>query len=233
MLNNNVVCPHCGYQLEKTDHYCYYHWDGGACSDVRHEAPEVMVPSIVQFCPRCAKYFIQDEQFSLLKDIRRVNFIDPVEYPALKDGFKSYDTFKWNDIQQFNQRMRFLWAYNDYFYHNNDGTREPTNEDIGNFLLNVERLKRFLHPTQYAEYLRQAGSFGLCISKLRMSMFQMEDDEKLFAEHVIKLAEQGINAPFCVNDIIKSEESKTKQDDCDVNVSDDEESNDSSDNLPF
>ncbi len=36
---SDFICPHCGKNKEKIDHYCYSIWMGGYSSDLRHNAP--------------------------------------------------------------------------------------------------------------------------------------------------------------------------------------------------
>jgi len=194
--DNTAICPECGKSLDKLDHYCYYHWNDDEWSDLRHIAPDVMVPSIVQHCPHCGKYFAQGKTHVLINDVNTVNFVDPVIYPALKDGFASYDSLDWDDTQEFNQRLRFMWAYNDYFHRSNASQVGPSPEDKANFLHNVECLKRHVHPIYYADFLRQAGEYDRCIALLNAPETDKPEEAMPFVNAILDLARQGMSAPI-------------------------------------
>lgn len=82
-----------------------------------------------------------------------MNYIDPVDYPALKEGYKYYDQLRGNRTLEYNQRMRFLWAYNDYFYRSGDEKRMPTEEDKQNAFSNALGLQTYFHPLIHADIL--------------------------------------------------------------------------------
>lgn len=180
--DGDITCPHCGAKQEKVDHYCYYHWDGGEWSDLRHEAPQVMVPSIIQHCPHCGNHFAMNQEFVMISDTSKVNFIEPVDFPALIHGAFKYcmpmSEFKWNNpTQEFNQRMRFLWAYNDYFYRNVSEYHEP--DDMAKLMHHhniMELLKFFESPLMKCDLLRQAGDFNECIAQIDALMTQAPED---------------------------------------------------------
>ncbi len=171
-----IICPHCCAKMDKVDHYCYYHWDGGEWSDLRHEAPQVMVPSIVQHCPHCGNYFAMNKEFMMISDTSKINFIDPVDFPSLIHSAFKYcmptSEFKWDSpTQEFNQRMRFLWAYNDYFYRNSSEHPEP--EEMAKLMHRhnvMELLKFFENPLIQCDFLRQAGDFNECVSQINALM---------------------------------------------------------------
>ncbi len=139
-----------------------------------------------------------------INDMRKVNFIEPVDYPALKDSYQYYETFTWDDTQEYNQWLRFMWAYNDYNHRNKDTNIQPTSEDKANFLSNTLALERFFDPLSFAEFLRQASAFDQCIAAIKNLQPDMLHNAKPFAEHVLKLAEQGINAPFNLEEVYEN-----------------------------
>lgn len=199
-----LVCPECGEPIDKIDCYCYNHWDGGEYSDLRHEAPQTMVPSIMQHCPHCGKYFVMKEESLIIRDASKVNYIDPVDYPALKEGCKYYDQLRGNRTLEYNQRMRFLWAYNDYFYRSGEENRVPTEEDKQNAFSNVLGLQTYFHPLIHADLLRQAGKLDWAITQAKRVMAKMPaDEDKSIGEYVLRLAEQGICAPFNFKEFMK------------------------------
>lgn len=203
-MTETLVCPECGEPIDKIDCYCYYHWDGGEYSDFRHEAPQTMVPSIMQHCPHCGKYFVMENESTIIRDSSKVNYIDPVDYPALKEGFKYYGKLRGNRTLEYNQRMRFLWAYNDYFYRSGDESRVPTEEDKQNAFSNALGLQTYFHPLFHADILRQAGKLDWAITQAKRVMAKMPDDKnKSIGEYVVKLAEQGICAPFDFEEYIR------------------------------
>lgn len=204
-----LVCPECEEPIDKIDCYCYYHWDGGDYSDLRQEAPQTMVPSIMQHCPHCGKYFVTKEESMTIRDASKVNYIDPVDYPALKEGYKYYDQLRDNRTLEYNQRMRFLWAYNDYFYRSGDENRVPTEEDKQNAFSNVLGLQTYFHPLIHADLLRQAGKLDWAITQAKRVMAKMPaDKDKSIGEYVVRLAEQGICAPFDFEEYIKEKKNK-------------------------
>lgn len=203
-MTETLVCPECGEPIDKIDCYCYYHWDGGEYSDFRHEAPQTMVPSIMQHCPHCGKYFVLENESMTIRDTSKVNYIEPVDYPALKEGYEYYGKLRGNRTLEYNQRMRFLWAYNDYFYRSGDDNRVPTEEDKQNAFSNALGLQTYFHPLFHADILRQAGKLDWAITQAKRVMAKMPDDKnKSIGEYVVKLAEQGICAPFDFKEYIK------------------------------
>ena len=40
-------------------------------SDFRHEAPQTMVPSIMQHCPHCGKYFVMENESMMIREPTR------------------------------------------------------------------------------------------------------------------------------------------------------------------
>ena len=203
-MTEGLVCPECGEPIDKIDCYCYHHWEGGEYSDFRHEAPQTMVPSIMQHCPHCGKYFVLENESMTIRDSSKVNYIDPVDYPALKEGFKYYGKLRGKRTLEYNQRMRFLWAYNDYFYRSGDENRAPTEEDKQNAFSNALGLQTYFHPLFHADILRQAGKLDWAITQAKRVMAKLPDDKnKSIGEYVVKLAEQGICAPFDFKEYIK------------------------------
>lgn len=208
---DGTICPHCGNKIEKFDHYCYYSWDGGKWSDLRHKAPQVMVPSLVQLCPNCGNHFAMNNENMMLNDTSMVNFVDPVDFPALIHGALRYcmpmSEFEWDSPEQeFNQRMRFLWAYNDYFYRNKSEHPEP--DDMAKLMHhhNIMELQKFIEsPLMQCDLLRQAGDFDECLSQIDALMPQAPED----AVSILKLLKQKVllddKAPFEMNEQYKGE----------------------------
>lgn len=204
----SLICPECGEPIDKIDCYCYYHWSQGEWSDLRHEAPQVMVPSIMQYCPHCKKYFVMENDSMIISDTSKVNYIDPVDYPALKEGYKYYDQLRRNRILEYNQRMRFLWAYNDYFYRSEDEKRAPTEEDKQNAFSNVLALQTYFPPLIHADLLRQAGKLDWAITQAKRVMATMpKNEDKFIGEYIVRLAELGICAPFDIEEYTKEKKS--------------------------
>lgn len=232
---DGTICPHCGNKIEKFDHYCYYSWDGGEWSDLRHEAPQVMVPSIIQHCPHCGNHFAMNQEFVMISDTSKVNFIDPVDFPALIHGAFKYcmpmSEFKWNNpTQEFNQRMRFLWAYNDYFYRNVSEHPEP--DDMAKLMHHhniMELLKFFENPLMKCDLLRQAGDYDECISQIDALMTSAPEDAVPMLNLLKQKAIAKDCAPFRTNESHGSNEEPAPHSNNKV----EESSVDDEEDLPF
>lgn len=233
--DDGTICPHCGNKIEKFDHYCYYSWDGGEWSDLRHEAPQVMVPSIIQHCPHCGNHFAMNQEFMMISDTSKVNFIDPVDFPALIHGAFKYcmpmSEFKWdNPTQEFNQRIRFLWAYNDYFYRNVSEHHEP--DEMAKLMHHhniMELLKFFKNPLMKCDLLRQAGDFDECISQINALMTSAPEDAVPMLNLLKQKAIAKDCAPFRMDESHGCNEEPTPH----CNNKGEESSVDDEEDLPF
>lgn len=210
-MENGTNCPHCGNKVKKLDHYCYYRWDGGEWSDLRHEAPQVMVPSLVQLCPHCGKHFAMTKEFIVINDTSKVNFVDPVDFPALLHGAFNYcmpmSEFEWSSPEiEFNQRIRFLWAYNDYFYRNDSEHPEP--DEMAKLMHhhNIMELLKFIdNPLMQCDLIRQAGDFDECISQIDTLMAQAPEGAVLMHKLLKQKVLMNDSAPFVMNEQYKEQ----------------------------
>jgi len=205
--NKPLICPICGKHIDKIDHYCYCHWDGGEWSDLRHEAPQAMVPALVQLCPHCGNHFALDADSVMVSDSNRINFIEPVELPAMLHGAMRYcmpmTSFKWdNPAQEYNQRLRFLWAYNDYFHRNE--TEHPEADGMMEMMHshNIhELLKFYKNPFMRCDLMRQACDFEDCISYINSIIGSAPKQAIGVLQFIKQKAVEKDSAPFRTHEI--------------------------------
>lgn len=189
-----LQCTHCGAIKDRLDLHCYYFWDKGECSDLRELAPQQAVPAIVQFCPSCRRFYHIEKEGVVIKSIGDFNWIDPVTYDAIKPSIVEYDKFEWSAAAEYNQRLRLLWAYNDFFYRENE-QRIPAEDDKMIAKWNLLHLTNFFRdPIMIAELLREAEMFDECLKVANKASLNIKNNPML--EHIVTLAESQNNKPF-------------------------------------
>lgn len=200
-------CPNCGKEIEKFDYYCGVTGEHSEWSDLRHAAPQALVPSLVQMCPHCGNLFTMNLEPISIPESRGVNFINHVEFGGLIRGAFRYcspvSEFKWdNPTQEFNQRMLFLWAYNDYFYRNESEHPEPDEMVRLMHHHNVMELLKFIeNPLLQCDYLRMASNFDECISRVDAIMPYVVAESVPMLELVKHKAQIKDCAPFKLSEL--------------------------------
>ena len=200
-------CPNCGKEIEKFDYYCGLTGEDSEWSDLRHAAPQALVPSLVQMCPHCGNLFTMNLEPISIPESHGVNFINHIEWPGLIRGAFRYcspvSEFKWdNPEQEFNQRMLFLWAYNDYFYRNESEHPEPNEMIKLMHHYNIMELLKFIeNPLSQCDYLRMAGDFDKCISRVEAIMPYVVAESVPMLELVKQKAQKKDSAPFKLSEL--------------------------------
>jgi hypothetical protein len=192
----DLQCKHCGFIKDKLDLYCYFAWNDGFWSDLRHSAPNQAIPALVQYCPNCKRYYFIEVEGVMMKSTRDYNWIEPVEYDDIKPAVKEYAGFDWVLPVEFTHRHHLLWAYNDTFYRNYS-TRIPTEADKEIARENLLRLAElYQDPIVVAEFLREAEMYKECLELAET--IQPEGFEVVVLDRIITLAREGDNKPFKV-----------------------------------
>ena len=151
------TCPYCGKRKDKFELLCYYNNEGILWSDYRHELPQVAVPSLVQKCPHCGKYYITKVSHVLIEDTADFEFIDPVSWDYFKQSYAEYNQLEKDNVVDYNHRLRILGAYNDEFSRTQK-PHTPTEQDVQIFKDNMHHLMEyFSDPIDKAELYREMG----------------------------------------------------------------------------
>lgn len=190
----DLRCKHCGHVKERLDLYCYFLWQDGKWSDERETAPNQAVPALVQYCPKCKRFYYIEAESVLMKDVNDYNWIEPVEYDAILPSAREYDNYDWKPAIEFNQRLRLWWAYNDKFYRNSSNAA-PTDFDKRVSKWNLLNLTRFYEdPVMISELLREAEMYEDCLKVATSAEVDIEN--KPILDKIIALAQKKDNRPF-------------------------------------
>ena len=194
----DLQCKHCGHVKERLDLYCYFAWNGGIWSDRRHLAPNQAIPAIVQYCPKCHRFYHILAEGVLIKDVKEYNWIEPVEYEVILPSIREYDNFDWEPVAEYNQRLFLMWAYNDKF-HRNSQNAIPTDFDKRVARWNLINLTGFYEdPVMVAELLREAEMYDDCLKVAASANVDIAARQIL--DRIIELAQQQDNKPFKISD---------------------------------
>ena len=193
---DDLQCKHCGYVKERLDLYCYFAWNDDSWSDRRETAPQCAVPALVQYCPRCHRFYYIEAEGVLMTDVNDYNWIEPVEYEAIAPSVREYDNFDWSPACEYNQRLRLWWAYNDNFYRGSPSDI-PTDFDKRVARWNLLNLTGFYeNPVMISELLREAEMYEDCL-KVATSA-EVNKDNKPMLDKIISLAQKKDNRPFMI-----------------------------------
>mgnify|MGYP003294253600 FL=1 len=193
---NDLQCKYCGFVKDKLDLYCYFLWQDGFWSDLRHIAPNQAVPALVQYCPKCKRYYFIEVDGVHMKSTADYRWIEPVEYDDIVASIKEYSKYDWSETVEFNQRLRLMWAYNDTFYRSGS-SRVPTEYDRAVAKENLIRLSEFYQdPIVVAEFLREAEMYDECLQLAGKIAPDAEGFERVVLGKVIDLALKQDNKPF-------------------------------------
>lgn len=195
---DDLQCKHCGHVKERLDLYCYFAWDDGAWSDRRENAPKCAVPALVQYCPKCHRFYYIDAEGVHMTDVNDYNWIEPVEYEAIAPSVREYDDFDWDAAIEYNQRLRLMWAYNDKFYRGAVKV-ERSEFDIRVARWNLVHLTKFYDDhVMVAELLREAEMYDECLKVAADA--DVYGDEKILLERIVELAQKQEHKPFKISD---------------------------------
>ena len=195
---DDLQCKYCGYVKERLDLYCYFAWDDGAWSDRRENAPKCAVPALVQYCPKCHRFYYIDAEGVRMTDVNDQNWIEPVEYEAIEPSVREYDDFDWDAAIEYNQRLRLMWAYNDKFYRGAVKV-ERSEFDIRVARWNLVHLTKFYDDhVMVAELLREAEMYDECLKVAADA--DVYGDEKILLERIVELAQKQDHKPFKISD---------------------------------
>ena len=190
------LCPYCGARKEKLDLLCYYNNEGIMWSDFRHMLPQVAIPSLVQRCPHCGKYYITKVSHVLIKNTADFEFIDPVCWEYFKQSYEEYSTLEKDSVVDYNHRLRILGAYNDEFSRPQK-PRTPTEQDFLIFKDNMFHLMEyFSDPIDKAELYREMGLFDECFKQLEMVDDEGNESKRGYKETIFDFAMQKNVKPF-------------------------------------
>lgn len=195
----DLQCKHCGFVKPRLDLYCYFLWEDGKWSDQREQAPNQAIPALVQYCPKCKRFYYIEAEGMLMKDVNDYNWIEPVEYEAILPSVREYDDFDWSPVIEYNQRLFLIWAYNDKFYRGSSDA-VPSEFDIHLAKWNLVNLTRFYNdPVMVSELLREAGMYDDCLKVAESAQLE-EQDSILLLDRIVSLAQQKINRPFKISE---------------------------------
>ena len=190
------TCPHCGKHKDKFEILCYYNNEGFMWSDYRHVLPQVAVPSLIQKCPHCGKYYITKASHVLIKDTADFEFIDPVNWDYFKQSYEEYNLLEKDNVVDYNHRLRMLGAYNDEFSRSLK-PHAPTEQDIQIFKDNMLHLMVYFHdPIDKAELYREMGLFVECFKQLEIVDDEGNESKRSYKEIIFDYAEQRSVSPF-------------------------------------
>ena len=199
--HKDLQCTHCGFTKSKLDLYCYFAWNDGIWSDMRHIAPNQAVPALVQYCPQCNRFYYIEAEGVYMTSTNDYNWIEPVDYAAILPSVKEYDGFAWSPVIEYNQRLCLLWAYNDHFFRN-PLRATPSEEDKKIAKNNILALVKLLSdPLIIAELLREAEEYDLALRFIADAEdTDLDDEEKAVLYKIKDLALNHNNRPFKVSD---------------------------------
>lgn len=190
----NRTCPYCGGHKDKLELLCYYHEGDILWSDSRHELPQQAVPSLVQQCPHCGKYYISKAGGVLIKNTADFEFIDPVTWDYFKQSYWEFCKLEKDNIVDFNHRFRIWGSFNDEFRRPQNAP-QPSEEDFAIFKDNALHLIEMQSPIIQAELYREIGMFDECLALL--DSIQTEDEgAKGFMDAIANFANQKEVRPF-------------------------------------
>lgn len=189
-------CPYCGGRKDKIELLCYYNNGGIIWSDFTHMLPQVAVPSLIQKCPHCGKYFITKASHVLIKNTADYEFIDPVSWDYFKQSYDALSQLEKDKVVDYNHRLRLLCAYNDKFSRPRE-PKAPTNEDFRIFKDNVLHLMEYFQdPIDKAELYREIGLFDECFKQLDMVDDEGIEAKRDYKETIFEFAKQKSVRPF-------------------------------------
>lgn len=190
------TCPYCAGHKDKFELLCYYNNEDFMWSDFRHELPQVAVPSLIQKCPYCGKYYITKASHVLINDTTDFEFIDPVSWGYFKQSYEAFSKLEKDNVVDYNHRLRMLGAYNDEFCRTQNPP-SPTEEDILMFKDNVLHLMEYLSaPLLKAEMYREIGLFDECFKQLDLVNDEGDGSQMGYKETIAHLAKQKKTEPF-------------------------------------
>lgn len=190
------ICPYCGRHKDKFELLCYYHNENIMWSDFRHTLPQCAVPSLVQKCPYCGKYYITKESHVLIKDTADFEFIDPVSWDYFKQLYDAFTQLEKDNVVDYNHRLRMLGAYNDEFSRPQK-PQAPTDEDLRIFKDNMlHLLEYFPDPIFKAELYREMGMFDECFKQLEIVDDEGNESKRSYKETISDLAKKKSVKPF-------------------------------------
>lgn len=190
------ICPYCGSRKDKFELLCYYNNEGIIWSDFRHVLPQVAVPSLIQKCPHCGKYYISKGSHVLIKDTADFEFIDPVSWDYFKQSYEEFSQLDKDNVVDYNHRLRMMCAYNDEF-NRSQNPPVPTEQDIMLFKDNLLHLMEyFSDPIDKAELYREMGLFDECFKQLEMVDDEGNESKKGYKETIFDFAKNGSVRPF-------------------------------------
>lgn len=190
----DLQCKHCGYVKKRLDLYCYFAWNDGEWSDRRETAPKCAVPALVQYCPKCHRFYYIEAEGVHMTDVNDYNWIEPVEYEAIAPSIREYDNFDWSPIIEYNQRLILMWAYNDKFYRGQVEV-ERSEFDIKVARWNLLNLTKFYDdPLMVAELLREAELYDDCLEVAATA--EVDGNQRILLDKIVKLAQSQEYKPF-------------------------------------
>ena len=190
------TCPYCGGRKEKYDLLCYYSNEGITWSDFRHLLPQVAVPSLIQKCPHCGRYYITKASAAVIKHTSDYEFIDPVSWDYFKQSYEVFSELEKDNVVDYNHRLRILCAYNDEF-NRTQSPPAPTEQDIQIFRDNMLHLMEYFpDPIDKAELYREMGLFDECFKQLEMVDDEGNESKRGYKEIIFDFAKKGSVRPF-------------------------------------
>lgn len=190
------ICPYCGSRKDKFELLCYYNNEGIIWSDFRHVLPQVAVPSLIQKCPHCGKYYISKGSHVLIKDTADFEFIEPVSWDYFKQSYEEFSQLDKDNVVDYNHRLRMMCAYNDEF-NRSQNPPVPTEQDVMLFKDNLLHLMEyFSDPIDKAELYREMGLFDECFKQLEMVDDEGNESKKGYKETIFDFAKNGSVRPF-------------------------------------
>lgn len=159
----------------------------------------MQVPSPVQHCPHCGKYY-----FTRTVESKTASFESydkgNLSYKEIKEALQQFEQQPLEQEEEINLRLLFIQTYNTTFQV--EGQRcqiEPTEEERLLFSRQVKRLLEIwkTEPLLKAELLREAGYFDECLTIL--DHLQADETFKLKIAHRIrKFAENKSTVVFII-----------------------------------
>lgn len=190
------TCPYCGGRKDKFELLCYYSNQNIMWSDYRHTLPQVAVPSLIQKCSHCGKYYITKVSHVLIKDTADFEFVDPVSWDYFKQSYEAYIQLEKDDVVDYNHRLRMLGAYNDEFYRSQE-PKTPTEQDNQIFKDNMLHLMKYFHdPIDKAELYREMRLFDECFKQLDLVDDEGDESKRGYKEIIFNYAKQQYVSPF-------------------------------------
>ena len=196
MSEEKRICPYCGGHKDKLELLCYYSNENIMWSDYRHLLPQVAVPSLVQKCPHCGKYYIIKASHVLIKDTADFEFIDPVSWSYFRQSYDAYTKLEKDYEVDYNHRLRMWCAFNDEF-RRRQNPPVPTEQDIQMFRDNMLHLMEYFQdPLEQAEMYREMGLFDECFMQLDMVDDEGNESKRNYKETIFNFAKQQEVNPF-------------------------------------